>query len=81
MFLSLALLPRHLRRKPGNLVNIALLPRYLKRHHGKVSDIKAASLKRWLTWAAMDVVLQELLQDPHDGPLPKYRCVRCNVLL
>ncbi len=72
MFLSVALLPRHLRRKPGNLINIALLPKFLKRHHPKASTTRSASLKRWLTWTSLRVVLKELLDCADAGPIPGY---------
>ncbi len=77
MFLSVALLPRSLRRQPGNLMNVALLPKFLKRYHPKVSDTRSASLKRWLTWASMKVVLQELIEcGGESNPMPEYWCVR-----
>ncbi len=75
MFLSIGTLPRVLRRKPGNLVNVALLPKFLRRHHPKASTTREASLKRWLTWTSMRVVLRDLLESDDMGPVPGYRYV------
>ncbi len=72
LFLSLALLPKGIRRKPGELVNIALLPRYLKRQHGDAGPEKRAHQKRLLVWDAMKVVLADLLDPEPKSPVAGY---------
>ena len=82
LFMSTALLPKAIRRKACNLVNIALLPKFLKRFHPGSSTMKMAALKRRLTWTCITVALQALLEDAVDvGPLPGYWCVMHTALL
>ncbi len=80
LFLSCGLLPKSARRKPGNLVNIALLPRFLKRLHRGAGANKRAHLKRLLVWAAMKVVLGDLLDPEPDSPVAGYWSVSCVLL-
>ena len=75
MFLSSALLPKGIRRKPGNLVNVALLPKFLKRLHPGLSSQKNAHLKRLLVWPSLRAVLQPLIEPDEEGPVPGYWCV------
>ena len=74
--MSLALLPKALRRKAKNLVNLAFLPLLLKRKHRKASVQKKAHLKRSLVWAAVSVVLRPLMKvdgDDDSSPVRGYR--------
>ena len=73
LFLSLALMPKDLRRKPSNLTNLAFLPKFLKRRHRGAGIDKLSRLKRMLVWTCLRTVLRELIEDDAGSPIPAYK--------